>query len=173
MRQFIAGSCCFIVGLQVLIGVPLMVCLAFYTLTGGGPPSAAFPAYSYPATISPPDFAGAPLPYALPPTPLDGPALAAIAESRDRIGSPLDDSLFESAPPQPAEAEFGAALQTVSHYQLSKPPAVSIPAVSIDDELQAQARKLVELATQLEERGQFQQAARIRELTAAIKHARL
>jgi len=34
MRQFVAGLCCVIVGLQVLIGVPLAVCLAFFVYLG-------------------------------------------------------------------------------------------------------------------------------------------
>jgi hypothetical protein len=163
MGKVIAGLCCFIVGVQVLVGVPLAVCLAFFALTGGGPP-VAFESYS--TTLPPPSFVGSPLPTPLPPA-LDEPGRAAIAESRDRIGSPLEGTLLDAAATHPEEADFGAALQAVSHDHVTEAAAVG----SIDDELQEQSRKLAELATQLEERGQFQQAAKIRELTAAIEGA--
>jgi hypothetical protein len=158
--------CCFIVGMQVLVGVPLIVCLSFYMLTGGGPASVAFEAHPYPATLPPPVYTDPVLPTPLPRTPLDAPAQAAILESRERLGSPLDDSLLEPVAPQPAESNFSTALQTVSHFDPPKPPA----ALTVEEELREHAEKLGALATQLEERGQFHRAATIRELSEAIQH---
>jgi len=45
MRRFIVGLCCVVVGLQILIGVPLAVCLAFFLYSGSdaqGPISVEF-----------------------------------------------------------------------------------------------------------------------------------
>jgi len=36
MRRFIAASCCVIVGLQILIGLPVLTCLAFFFSFDGG-----------------------------------------------------------------------------------------------------------------------------------------
>ena len=65
MRKFVAGFCCVVVGLQVLIGVPLAVCLVFFAVTQGGGGPVAFEAHSgnpFPATIAPPNYSG-PQPY--------------------------------------------------------------------------------------------------------------
>lgn len=56
MRKFVAGFCVIVVALQVLIGVPLVVCLVFYALTQSGGP-VAFEMHSGPQpTISPPPY---------------------------------------------------------------------------------------------------------------------
>lgn len=64
MRKFIAGCCCLIVGLQVLIGVPLAVCLIFYGMVQGGGPIAVQvqPSAFDPATIPPLNYS-TPQPY--------------------------------------------------------------------------------------------------------------
>jgi len=58
MRKFVAGACCLIVGLQVLVGVPLVVCLVFYGLTQGGGPIAVQvnPSSFEPCTVPPPSY---------------------------------------------------------------------------------------------------------------------
>ena len=64
MRKFVAGCCCLIVGLEVLIAVPLAVCLVFYGLVqGGGPIAMQVQPSSYdPATIPPLSYS-TPQPY--------------------------------------------------------------------------------------------------------------
>ena len=115
MRKFVAGLCCIIVGMQVLVGVPLVVCLAFYAMTQGGGP-VAFEVHTngdFPATIAPPNFSNPPpflpnpptaalpapqIPPLLPPT-LPLPKVAASEHSpsvvEDRINSPTDAAISQ------------------------------------------------------------------------------
>jgi hypothetical protein len=66
MGKLLSGICCAIVGLEVLIGVPLAVCLSFVALTQGGSVVHEYHPAPLAATIPPPVFAGP----AMPPVPV-------------------------------------------------------------------------------------------------------
>ncbi len=155
MRKFIAGFCCLVVGVQVLVGVPLAVCLGFYMLAGGGPPSVAYDSYSsgsYPATVPPPNYsppphfpsspvvpplmpmaaplpiaAGADIPASLP-LPLSPAASAAILESRERIGNPLAGTILEPPTAGAGAVDLGPALQNITHEAALPTTDVALPA---------------------------------------------
>ena len=85
MRKVIGGLCCFIVALQVLIGVPLLVCTAFFCLVQGSEGPIVLEVHTGPrppATISPSDYP--------PPQPLAALAPAVMAPPRNVI--PTDKS---------------------------------------------------------------------------------
>jgi hypothetical protein len=118
MRRFVAGLCCFIVGLQVLIGVPAAVTVGLLCLwTGGG--------FGPAPTIPPPgDFA-----VSLPPSPQDAPSLNAALESRQRNGSPLaETSLSNGVEPGQDDRDFAAAFQFVAAEAHTNQFQVPLPA---------------------------------------------
>src|SRR5262245_64600295 len=105
MRRFIAGLCCLIVGLEVLITVPAVVTLAVLGLWTDG--------FEFDATLSPPSDLAV---NQQPPSPVsESPALEAALETRQRNGSPLADSpLCKDDPPGQADRDFAAAFQLVA-----------------------------------------------------------
>src|SRR4029078_6229548 len=122
MARAFAAFCCFIVGLQFLIGVPVVVCIAFFALFGGlGPiaievhPGASHSPHMFvnSATIAPPPapLTIAPPPNIIPPAPAltpDNP----ILETRDLQGSPLAGTLIsQGTSPDVERHEVVAALQ--------------------------------------------------------------
>jgi hypothetical protein len=118
MRRFVAGLCCFIVGLQVLIGVPAAVTVGLLCLwTGGG--------FGPAPTIPPPgDFS-----VSLPPSAQDAPALNAVLESRQRNGSPLaETSLAQGVEPGQDDRDFAAAFQFVAAEAHTNQFQVPLPA---------------------------------------------
>jgi hypothetical protein len=109
MRRFIAGVCCVIVGIQVLVGVPLAVCIAFLMHFGSdllGPTSVEFRIAS-----------NAQQPVVTPP--VDEPSAQAnqadaILEAREERGSLFAGTLLgESVSPADEQREFVAAFRQV------------------------------------------------------------
>ena len=114
MRQFVTGLCCAIVGLEVLIGVPLVTCGLMFAMWEGGDVS---PVVQVHTAAVPADFVP-PLPYGPapqisfpqpatcpPPPPMTAdtcpplsPATEAIAEVRRHNGSPLDGTIIAENP---------------------------------------------------------------------------
>src|SRR6476469_10254527 len=107
MARTIGALCTFIVCLQILIGVPLAVCLACFCITNGPITVDVHAGHGHApqfivhgATIPPPTsvLAMAPPPNAIPtaaPASVDNP----ILQSRAEHGSPLTGTLLESADP--------------------------------------------------------------------------
>src|SRR5436853_549531 len=129
MSRTIGALCSFIVGLQVLIGVPLVVCAAFFCLTNGPITVDVHTGHGHApqfivhgATIPPPDghFAIAPPPNAIPiasPASLDNP----ILQSRAEHGSPLAGTLLESTNPAEEQNTFITALEKAVAEHPSEP----------------------------------------------------
>jgi hypothetical protein len=120
MARTIGALCTFIVGLQILVGVPLVVCAAFFCLTNGPITVEVHAGHGHApqfivhgATIPPPDAprALAPPPNAIPatatPTSFDNP----ILQSRAEHGSPLAGTMLESNDPNEEQSNFVAALE--------------------------------------------------------------
>jgi hypothetical protein len=110
MRRFIAGLCCVVVGLQVLVGVPAAVCLAFLVYLGGdvlGPISFEVRATSNAQPTQPS-------------APVDQPREAsaqddAILEARGERGSLLAGTVLgESLTPADEQREFVAAFRQIA-----------------------------------------------------------
>jgi hypothetical protein len=117
MARALSAFCCFVVLLQILIGVPLAVCLAFFFVVGGGmgplavevhsghgqPPHLLMPG----ATIPPPgrELTMTPPPNVIPTTSnatLDNP----ILQSRAQQGSPLAGTVMDENVPAGEELEI-------------------------------------------------------------------
>ena len=118
MRHAFSAFCCVVVCLQILIGVPLLVCIAFFTIVGGG----AYPiavdvhggqAFAPPATIPPPNVI---------PTAVSEPVDNPILTSRAAHGSPLTGTILADATdPQHDQDLFVAALEKVAIETASEP----------------------------------------------------
>jgi hypothetical protein len=132
MARAFTAFCCFIVGLQLLVGVPLAVCVGFFALCGGLGPIAIEihpgPTHSPHMFVSSPTIAppAAPLTIAPPPNIIppahelksDNP----ILETREQQGSPLSGTvLSEDTSPDLERQEFVAALQKVAAEAISEP----------------------------------------------------
>jgi hypothetical protein len=125
MRRFLSGFCVVIVGLQILIGVPLAVCVAFFACVQNG---GAWPMTveihagpRFPATVPPGDYPGpviaamtgvtrVPPPNIIPSAvaPSDNPILL----SRQEHGSPLAGTVFaEETAPEEEQRLFLTALE--------------------------------------------------------------
>jgi hypothetical protein len=111
MRRFIVGLCCFVVGLQVLIGVPLAVCLAFFLYLGSdvlGPTSVEF------RVTNNADQPHSPAPVDQPPEAADHDD--AILEARHDRGSLLAGTLLgESLTAADEQREFVAACRQIAN----------------------------------------------------------
>ena len=134
MARAVSFLCCFIVSLQLLIGVPVAVCLMFFALFGGLGPIAieVHPGPSQPthmlmhsATIAPPSgpLSIAPPPNFIPPASaasLDNP----ILEARAQHGSPLAGTLLGEDTPSNLERDlFVTALQKVAAEAVNESPS--------------------------------------------------
>jgi hypothetical protein len=140
MARAFTVFCCFIVGLQLLIGVPVAVCILFFALFGGLGPivieihpapghsphmfvnSATIVPPSFPLTISPP-------PNIIPPV-TTGHSDSAILETRAQQGSPLSGTILsENESPDIEHHQFVAALQKVAAEAAheSPPPTLNPP----------------------------------------------
>jgi hypothetical protein len=142
MRKFVAACCCVIVGLEVLIAVPLVVCvfaLAYMEAAGttvtvqAQPVDYAASVCSSPATVPAPSYSSgyastpspmsttsptpwAPMPVTTPAVcpPPPSPEVTAIAEVRQQNGSPLDGTIIAPNNPGPAIEPFVAAVEQVA-----------------------------------------------------------
>ncbi len=124
MRRAFSAFCCVIVCLQILVGVPLLVCIAFFTLVGGG----AYPItvdvrgggeFAPPTTIPPPNVI---------PTALSEPHDNPILTSRAAHGSPLAGTILAEVCDHENEQDlFVAALEKVALECAAEPcqPAAS------------------------------------------------
>lgn len=172
MARIIGAVCILIVGLQILVGMPLAVCGAFFCLTNG-PITVEVHAGTNQspqlvmsgATIPPPPhaFALTPPPNAIPVTPasaIDNPILTSRAEH----GSPLAGTLLETADPAEERSTFVAALEKAASEHASQPvlasplPSTDLPA---DESQQADSlivQHLYEMAEIDERAGDFERA---------------
>jgi hypothetical protein len=132
MARAFTAFCCFVVGLQLLIGVPVAVCVAFFALFGGLGPIAIEihpgPMHSPQMFVSSPTIAPPVMPLTLTPPPnIIPPAHNSqsddpILETREQQGSPLAGTvLSDSTPPDVERQEFVAALQKVAAEAASEP----------------------------------------------------
>jgi hypothetical protein len=141
MARTIGALCTFIVCLQILVGVPLAVCVACFCITNGPitvevhaghghapqfvvhgatipPPGAPFPGHQY--TSAPP-------PNVIPtttPTSFDNP----ILQSRTEHGSPLTGTVLESANPAEEQNTFITALEKAAAEHCSQSRDTVCPA---------------------------------------------
>lgn len=110
MRRFLVGLCCVVVGLQVLIGVPAAVCLAFVLYLGSdvlGPISFDFRVTS--------NAEQAPLPVPIGEPPADSPQGDAVLEARAERGSLLSGTLLgENLTRADEQREFVAAFRQIA-----------------------------------------------------------
>ena len=152
MRQFVGGLCCAIVGLEVLIGVPLVTCGVMFALWEGGDMSPV--EFQVHAAAAPADLAG-PFPCPPPPTidfpqpvsfpvpsfpqpatcpppattadtcPPLSPAAEAIAEAHARNGSPLEGTILAENPGAPLAASeaFIAKVEQIATGDAVLPPS--------------------------------------------------
>jgi hypothetical protein len=147
MRKFIATCCCLIVGLQVLIGVPLVICVVFFAyasaasgpvfVTSAAPPS-DYPVYSGgPGPLSPSPYAPqpvtgppkiAPSPVALPEAPAFPPPLPPAPAPQPWTPEPAEAVV---KPAQPLPVPFASPAPTLS---LSPAPVLEPASAEINDE---------------------------------------
>lgn len=193
MARIVGPVCTLIVGLQILVGVPLAVCGAFFCFTNG-PITVEVHAGTNQspqivvsgATIPPPAqaFALAPPPNAIPVTPasaIDNPILT----SRDEYGSPLAGTVLETANLEEERSTFVAALEKAAAEHASQPaPATSISpsAAPTADTAQPPAelhsaealilQRLYEMAEIDERAGNFERADQWRALAREIRQAK-
>lgn len=188
MARIVGAICTLIVGLQILVGVPLAVCGAFFCLTNG-PITVEIHAGTNQspqvivsgATIPPPPhaFALTPPPNAIPVAPasaIDNPILASRAEH----GSPLAGTVLETADPAEERSTFVAALEKAAAEHVSQPILSSpiLPALSTA-EPPAESRKtdlpivqhLYEMAEIDERTGDFDRADQWRAFAREIRQA--
>src|SRR6267142_1906779 len=132
MGRTIGALCALIVGLQILIGVPVLVCLAFFCLADGGGGPVAVEVHAGHNSASPLVVAGqlAPpssspamgLPPNIIPAALDNPILA----SRAQHGSPFAGTvLSETVGPDAEQQLFVAALEKVAAENVQCPHSSS------------------------------------------------
>jgi hypothetical protein len=127
MRNFVAASCCAIVGLEILIGVPLAVCMGF--LCVGADFSGTYVAET---PVAPPIYSSAiyqpgPLPAALPPPVCTVPATPTAT---------FDPYVSLPAAPKVCPAPVASALATLPPYAGSLPasdPAADPPMPAADN----------------------------------------
>jgi hypothetical protein len=173
MRRAISAFCCFIVCLQILIGVPLAVCIAFFAIVGGG----AYPVtvdvragreFSPPVTIPPPNVI---------PTAASEPHDNPILVSRAQQGSPLAGTILSEVTDQESEHDlFVAALEKVaiesaaepaqSPITRESPTAESVAARPTDNFI---VRRLYEMADADEGDGRFDRADQWRAYAREIR----
>jgi hypothetical protein len=144
MARAFSVLCCLIVGLQLLVGVPLIVCLAFFAIHGGlGPialevhtgPTHAPPMLVHGPTIPPPPaptpipalpvtlpLTLSPPPNIIPPAPPAPPAPEnPILQTRAEQGSPLDGTILtQNSSPNVERDLFVAALEKVASEATSQ-----------------------------------------------------
>lgn len=179
MRRFVSRFCCLVVGLQVLIGVPVAVCLAFFVFLGSdvlGPLSVEVRATRntdpppLPAPVAPPESSAQD---------------DAILSARDERGSLLaGTALGANLTPADEQREFVAAFRQVAeeHNENRPAPANSLPSPSAadvalaakGDALHAEADRiavqhLYALAEQDEQAGLFDRADQWRSFARTIR----
>jgi hypothetical protein len=136
MARTIGALCTFVVGLQILVGVPLAVCMACFCITNGPITVEVHTGHGHApqfvvhgATIPPPhaSFAVVPPPNVIPtaaPTSFDNP----ILQSRAEHGSPLTGTVLESANPTEEQNTFVAALERAAADHPSQSQDTACPA---------------------------------------------
>lgn len=192
MGKVMGGLCCLIVGLQVLIGVPLVVSYLFLSSAQNG---AAFPvavaidpAASFPATLPPNEYSGhsagsqppkiSPPPNLIPATPVADHPMLAI---RQEQGSPLAGTVLadESSPQEENQLFLTALEQAAQDRPVPSRPACtaegcfvdSCPAVepAIQDDKSQLVAHLYQMAQIDEDGGQFERADKWRKLARELR----
>jgi hypothetical protein len=183
MRSFLVTACCVIVGLQVLIGVPLAVCVVFLSLVEAPAP-----------VVLPGPVAYDPAPVCLPtcPPPVEWPAkpavtdLQPIVESRAIAGSPLAESSLAASSPAEDLRQFVTALEQVATGEAILPPAEAPAKEPADcgnpplkpeascqsplvDSLSTSVEQLYAHAQRLETDGNYGRADQVRRLAREIR----
>lgn len=138
MRKVLGGLCIVVVGLQILIGVPLAICIAFFAcLQSGGLPSMVVEVHAGPrlaATVPPINYPE-PVPMAMPtpvPPPNKIPATIAATDnpillSRLEQGSPLAGTILAGdATPEEEQQLFLTALEKAATEAEAMCPPVCI-----------------------------------------------
>jgi hypothetical protein len=193
MRRAVGALCTLIVCMQILVGVPIAVCVLFFAVVGSGSINpVAFEVHPGPpspplsATVPPPPMAAAlvaPPPNVIPhamPTPQDN----AILESRAEQGSPLAGTvLSESIPPEAEQQLFVAAFEKVA-AEKAKEPQATLPtagteavtthkSVAVENHRERATRFAIEhlylMAETDEEAGEFDRADQWRALARELR----
>jgi len=193
MARTIGSLCTFIVGLQILVGVPLFVCGAFFCATNGPINVEIHTGHGqapqllvHGATIPPPGgpFAVGPPPNTIPVTAaasLDNP----ILQSRVEHGSPLVGTVLESANPAEEQDTFLSALEKAAAEHTNQPPEAvcrtseccsvdgdANPAVFRNEADSLIVRLLYEMAGIDEQGGEYGRADQWRAFARGIKEGR-
>lgn len=92
MRSFVAASCCLIVGLEILIGVPVAVCVGMLSFGSAAGPGVYVSEAQFTAPTCPPPIYSAPTYY---------PAPASIGPYDPSFPPPLKPSAMDAAPNAP------------------------------------------------------------------------
>ena len=181
MRHAVSSLCTLIVALQILIGVPLVVCVGFYLLVAGnamGP--IAFEVHSdhagSPATIPPPNLI---------PQPVAALADNPILETRAQQGSPLAGTVLESTSPDEENTLFVAAIEKAAAEKSTEPPRATIAEPTLGNPAsessavtdlrktadQFAVQQLYAIAESDEQAGQFHRADQWRAFARVIRGA--
>jgi hypothetical protein len=180
MRRFIVASCCTIVGLQLLVGVPVVLCLTLVSrLQSSRPePTADFRVASDAQPATPRAASAEP-----------GESTAqhdSILEARAGRGSLLAGTLFEAGPSVEEQSEFVAAIRQAAAEDIEAVPAfapanllrgpVCEAAFSDPDLLRASADRfaiehLYLIAEQDEQAGLFERSDQWRGQARAIRRS--
>ena len=192
MRTFLGGLCMLLIGLQVLIGVPLAVCFAFFnSLPAGGVHPVTFQVHAgsrYEPTVPPADFPPptahatfipAPPPNKIP-TSADDPENP-ILQTREETGSPLAGTVLASPSHEDEQQLFLTALEKAAAEAPEHCPAASTPDIcSATCPLEAAPIKALDTAQQLvmhlyamaqldEDAGHFDRADQWRSLARELR----
>ena len=177
MSRFFAAACCVIVALQVLVGVPLAVCIGFLSCVQlpavpvqPGPPNYTPAAMDW--TPSPP------LPDVCTPPPLA--SLQPIVESRAQYGSPLAGSSLAAGSPDEELHQFTTVLEHVATEAAPQAPAKAPPhagnpppktdvSAPLVESLSAAIEPLYVHAQRLEGDGKYDRADEVRRLAREMR----
>ena len=198
MRNFVAASCCAIVGLEILIGVPVAICMAFLCLGGGVTgtyvaetpvgPIYAPTAYNMPATLPPKVCTVPHQPYptfdpyvAVPSHPqvCPAPVASGLATLPPPIASlpasdpAADPPLAADEQPRDVAPADGDAQQFVARVSGNEPQhddqQCASPEAGLLDSLQATAQLLYRRADHHEAGQEYDLADRLRALARSLR----
>jgi hypothetical protein len=189
MRRFLVGSCCVIVALQLLIGLPLAVCIGFLSMI----PHRSFDVHMDGGYVEPSMVGYSPVPVTYAPSPCttscpssyptyDAPTTPPIVSPS--VAAPMiPNSLVAASPVLSGEQssvetadEYIAAFKQVAEEDalIPAPPASETEASchcenALVDSLSTAVTHLYELARNLEADGSYGQADHIRDLARKIR----
>lgn len=118
MKGFVAASCCLIVGLEILIGVPLAVCLGFLFLGSEAVSNVYVSEAQFAVPTCPPPIYSAPQFPVTPYAPAYGPATSPVAD----CPAPLAPAVVASLPASDPAAQPLPSLVSVNVRQAANEP---------------------------------------------------